>query len=198
MDSGDLDDDPLRQLAVFLTAAREAGAAYPDSMALATTGLDGNPSVRMVMLRGVDDGLVFFTDDESTKAVELTSNPGAAAVLHWLAPVQRQVRISGRVTGTSDDESDRYWEARPPGARWTDLAVRQSEIVADRSVLERAVAEVKARYPDESAVPRPPRWHGFRLTPDVVEFWEERGDRLHDRIRYRREDGGWVVERLAP
>jgi pyridoxamine 5'-phosphate oxidase len=198
MDPGDLDDDPLRQLAAFLTEAHNAGAPSPYAMALATIGLDGQPSVRMVMLRGVDTALVFFSDDESAKGIELASNPGAAAVLHWLAPVQRQVRVTGRATETSSEESDRYWAVRPPGARWSELAVQQSKVVADRSVLERAVADAKARYPDESAVPRPARWRGFRLTPEVVEFWEERGDRLHDRIRYRRRDGGWIVERLAP
>ena len=198
MDAPELDLDPLRLLASWLDAARAAGAPMPEAMALASATPEGQPSVRMVILRGLGDGLTFFTDCESDKATELIANPRAAAVFHWLAPVNRQVRVAGPVSAASAEEADRYWGSRPPGVRYNAVASHQSRVVAGRESLEADVAEVARRYPDESSIPRPERWGGFRITPEVVEFWEEKPDRIHDRIRYRRSGETWEIERLSP
>jgi pyridoxamine 5'-phosphate oxidase len=193
-----LDLDPLRRLASWLDAARAAGAPMPEAMALATATPEGEPSVRMVILRGLGDGVTFFTDGESDKAIELLANPRAAAVFHWLAPVNRQVRVAGPVAPASAEEADRYWGSRPPGVRHNAVASHQSRVVASRESLEAEVAEVARRYPDESSITRPERWGGFRISPDVVEFWEEKPDRIHDRIRYLRSGETWEIERLSP
>jgi pyridoxamine 5'-phosphate oxidase len=198
MDAPEFDPDPLRQLASWLDAARGAGAPMPEAMALSSATRDGQPSVRMVILRGLGEGLTFFTDGESDKAAELTSNPRAAAVFHWLAPINRQVRVAGPVSAASDEEADRYWASRAPGVRYNAVASHQSRVASDRASLEADVSEVARRYPDETAIPRPKRWGGFRITPDVVEFWEEKPDRIHDRIRYRRSGEAWELERLSP
>jgi pyridoxamine 5'-phosphate oxidase len=198
MDAPELDLDPLRRLASWLEAARSAGAPMPEAMALASATPEGQPSVRMVILRGLGDGVTFFTDGESDKATELVTNPFAAAVFHWLAPVNRQVRIAGPVSATTAEEADRYWGSRPPGVRYNAIASHQSRVVASRESLEADVAEVARRYPDESSIPRPKRWGGFRITPEIVEFWEEQPDRIHDRIRYRRSGETWEIERLSP
>lgn len=196
MDAPEL--DPLRLLASWLDAARTAGAPMPEAMALASATPEGQPSVRMVILRGLADGVTFFTDAESDKATALIANPRAAAVFHWLAPVNRQVRVAGTVSAASAAEADRYWGSRPPGVRYNAVASHQSRVVAGRESLEADVAEVARRYPDESSIPRPERWGGFRISPEVVEFWEEKPDRIHDRIRYRRSGETWEIERLSP
>ncbi len=198
METTDLDPHPLRQIAVWLEAALEAGEPLPEKMALATATADGWPSVRMVILRETSPGLVFFTDNESEKAIELRSNPHAAAVLHWLRPTQRQVRVIGPVELVGTDECDRYWATRPPGGRWSAAASQQSLVVASRDVLEAQMADLERLFPDETRLSRPPRWVGFRLRPDLIEFWQESADRLHDRLRYRHSTEGWTVERLSP
>jgi pyridoxamine 5'-phosphate oxidase len=198
MDAFELDLDPLRRLASWLDAARGAGAPMPEAMALASATREGQPSLRMVILRGLGGGLTFFTDGESDKATELIANPRAAAVFHWLLPVNRQVRAAGPVSVASAEEADRYWGSRPPGVRYNALASHQSRVVASHESLEADVVEAARRYPDESSIPRPERWVGFRITPEVVEFWEEKPDRIHDRIRYRRSGETWEIERLSP
>jgi pyridoxamine 5'-phosphate oxidase len=199
MDVNDLDADPLRQLGGWLDAARAAGQPMPEAMTIATATSDGVPSARLVVLRGLRRGLVFFTDGESDKGGELTANPRAAAVLHWLAPVHRQVRVAGPVERVSEDEADQYWSTRAPAARLTAAASRQSRVVASRSVLETQVRDLGQRHPGRAGVTRPLRWGGFRVLPARVEFWQEAPDGLHDRIRYRQvHDGGWVKERLSP
>ncbi len=198
VDTSDLDPDPLRQVAAWLAAARQAGEPMPAAMSLATATHDGDPSVRMVVLRGVDSGLVFFTDDESEKASDLKDNPRAAVVLHWLRPAHRQVRATGPVERVGASEADQYWANRPPGARWADLASHQSRVVPSRAALERRVAAWARHVPDEGGLRRPRRWGGFRITPDRIEFWEEAGDRLHDRLRFDGELEGWRVDRLSP
>lgn len=196
MDVTDLDADPLRQLGAWLDAARAAGQPMPEAMTIATATGDAVPSARLVVLRGLERGLVFFTDGESDKAAELTVNPRAAAVLHWLVPAHRQVRAAGPAERVSEDEADQYWSSRGPAARLAAAASWQSRVIATRSVAERQVRAMAERYPDQ--VPRPGRWTGFRLRPARVEFWQEAPDGLHDRIRYRRADGGWITERLSP
>jgi pyridoxamine 5'-phosphate oxidase len=194
----DLDADPRRQLEIWLEAARHAGQPMPEAMSLATVTPEGRPSVRMVVLRQVDSGLVFFTDDESDKAGDLQKNPYAAAGLHWLQPVHRQVRATGAVARVSAAEADRYWASRPPGARWAALASHQSQVVASRAALEQRAASWARHAPEETSLPRPVRWAGFRIAPETIEFWEERTDRLHDRLRFNLSAPGWTVERLSP
>jgi pyridoxamine 5'-phosphate oxidase len=190
LSENDLDPDPIRQFHAWHTAA-----GRPDAVALATASDDGAPSARMVLLKGVDErGFAFYTNYGSAKAADLAANPRAALLFHWLP--DRQVRVRGPVDRVGDEESDAYWRSRPRGSQLGAWASRQSEVIADRSVLEQRLAEVAARFPSD--VPRPPFWGGFRLAPQVVEFWHHRDDRLHDRLRYRRENGGWVIERLSP
>ena len=198
MDVADVDADPLQQLSRWLDAARDAGQELPEAMTVATATPDAQPSARVVLLRGLDHGLVFFTDYESDKAAELEANPRAAAVFNWLVPAHRQVRATGVVQRVSDDESDRYWLTRPPGSRRSAAASHQSKVIPSRAALEEQVAAIAERYPNDADVPRPPRWGGYRITPERVELWEQQPDRLHDRLRYRRDGNRWTIERLSP
>ena len=186
----DAADDPLRQFRAWLEDERL------DNVALATATAEGAPSVRMVLLKDITErGLTFFTGYESRKGGELAANPRAALLLYWPAR-GRQVRVEGAVERIDPAESDAYWATRPSGSRVSAAASPQSRVVADRAELERRVADVRARYGDEP--PRPATWGGFRLEPVVWEFWQHRDDRLHDRLRYRRDGESWVRERLAP
>jgi pyridoxamine 5'-phosphate oxidase len=198
MDVTDLDADPLRQLATWLDAARAAGQPMPEAMTVASASSDAVPSARLVMLRGLRRGLVFFTDCESDKGAELAANPWAAAVLHWLVPAHRQVRVAGPVERVSQEEADEYWSTRAAAVRLSAAAWHQSRVVASRAVLERQVQDRLRRHPGGADVPRPRRWGGFRVLPARVEFWQESPDGLHDRIRYRQGGDGWILERLSP
>jgi pyridoxamine 5'-phosphate oxidase len=198
VDATDLDADPLRQLATWLDAARAAGQPMPEAMTIASASSDAVPSARLVMLRGLQQGLVFYTDRDSDKGAELAANPRAAAVLHWLVPAHRQVRVTGPVEPVSEDEADQYWRTRAPAVRLSAAAWHQSRVVASRAVLHRQVEDEVRRYPGGADVPRPQRWGGFRVLPSRVEFWQESPDGLHDRIRYRRDGDGWMIERLSP
>lgn len=184
----DLDPDPLAQLRRWLPSTSS------EPMALATATPDGAPSIRIVLLKGADErGLTFFTGYESRKGRELAANPRAALLFHLDG---RQVRVEGRVERVPPDESDAYFASRPPGSRVSAAASPQSRVVAGREALESLVAEVRARHGEDP--PRPDTWGGFRLVPEVWEFWQHREDRLHDRLRYRRDGSTWLVERLAP
>lgn len=186
----DVDPDPIRQ---FLRWHGDAGE--PAEVALATASSEGVPSARMVLLKGVDErGFSFFTNYESAKARDLAANPRAALLFHWQPA--RQVRARGGVARVSAEESDAYWATRPRGSQLGAWASRQSEVIESRAALERRLVAVAEKYPGD--VPRPPFWGGFRLIPQEVEFWHHRDDRLHDRLRYRRTDTGWVIERLSP
>jgi len=198
VDVTDLDAEPLRQLSAWLDAARAAGQSMPEAMTIASATRDAIPSARLVVLRGLRRGLVFFTDCESDKGAELEANPRAAAVLHWLVPAHRQVRVSGPVERVGEDEADEYWSTRAPAARLAAAASRQSRVVASRAVLETLVQDGLRHHPGGAGVPRPPRWGGFRVLPSRVEFWQESPDGLHDRIRYREGRGDWIIERLSP
>ena len=193
-----VDPDPVAQFAAWFEDARVAGIRLPEAMVLATARADGAPSARFVLLNRFDErGFVFFANYESRKGRELAENPRAALVFHW-DPLGRQVRIEGPVERLPAEESDSYFATRPRGARLSALASRQSEVVVSREALEARVAELSAEYPGD-AVPRPPTWGGYRLTPEAIELWQHREDRLHDRLRYRRsDDGAWLIERLAP
>lgn len=188
--------DPAEQFASWMHAALDAGLILPNSMTLATATKDGAPSARIVLLKGFDEGgFVFYTNHASRKGRELAENPRAALVWHW-AELERQVRAAGPVEAVSRQEAEAYWGSRPVGSRLGAWASRQSEVIASRSELDRRLAEAEAELgPDP---PLPPFWGGYRLTPDEVEFWQGRRNRLHDRLRYRRAGGRWVVERLAP
>lgn len=198
VDVTELDADPMRQLSLWLEAARAAGQPMPDAMTIATATSDGIPSARLVVLRGLRRGLVFFTDCESGKGAELAANPRAAAVLHWLVPAHRQVRVAGLAERVSEDEAEEYWRTRAPAVRLAAAASRQSRVVASRTVLESQVREVLERHPGGTGAPRPRRWGGFRVLPSRVEFWQESPDGLHDRIRYRLGGSDWITERLSP
>jgi pyridoxamine 5'-phosphate oxidase len=199
MDEASVDPEPMTQLSRWFEAARGAGETMPEAMAVATATTDGFPSVRMVLLRGLDHhGLVFYTDRESEKGRELAAKPFAAALFHWFLPVHRQVRVSGAVEVVDDAESDAYWRSRPPGSRRSAVASHQSEVIEGKVELERRVVQLAEAFPGDAAPPRPPRWGGFRIRPNVVELWEEGADRLHDRLRYRPQSEGWALERLSP
>jgi pyridoxamine 5'-phosphate oxidase len=198
VDVTDLDADPLRQLSLWLDEARAAGQPMAEAMTIATATSEGVPSARLVVLRSLRGGLVFFTDCDSDKGAELTANPQAAAVLHWLVPVHRQVRAAGPTQRVSNDEADEYWSSRTPAARFSAAASRQSRVLASRNALEEQVRDIARRHPGGTGLPRPPRWCGFRVVPSRVEFWQESPDGLHDRIRYRSRGTGWTAERLSP
>jgi pyridoxamine 5'-phosphate oxidase len=194
----DVDPDPFVQLARWYDAARAAAGERADAMVVATATPDGAPSARMVLLRGLDDrGLCFYSNTESRKGRELAANPRAALVLHW-PEVGRQVRVTGAVTRLDDDEAVAYWRNRPRASQLSAWASRQSEPIGNRDELEAEVELITARFDDDD-VPLPPFWGGYRVMPDEIELWEHREDRLHDRLRYRRDAaGGWQIERLAP
>jgi pyridoxamine 5'-phosphate oxidase len=203
-DRGSLDEatvyrDPIRQFAAWYDAAVAAGIPEPEAMTLATATPDGRPSARVVLLRSFDArGFCFFTNYDSRKGRELAANPHAAVAFHW-AVLERQVRIEGRVEQTTAAESDAYFHSRPSASRIGAWSSPQSRVIASRAELEALVARYAAEHPDESAIPRPPHWGGFRLVPERIEFWQGRPSRLHDRLRFERQAGGsWQLDRLAP
>jgi len=199
LDEATVDRDPVRQFSTWYDDAVAAGVPEPEAMTLATCTPDGRPSARIVLLRGFDaHGFCFFTNYDGHKGRELSANPQAALVFHW-ADLERQVRIEGRVEKTSAAESDAYFKSRPATSRIGAWSSPQSEVIANRTVLENLFQEFQAAHPDDTAIPRPPNWGGYRVIPDRIEFWQGRRSRLHDRIRFRREgDGPWIIERLAP
>lgn len=186
------DPDPLRQFETWFADAAE-GLRVPEAVALATATRDGAPSARMVLLKDYGErGFVFYSNYESRKGRELEENPRAALLFYW-DPPRRQVRIEGDVERLGPEESAAYFLTRPLGARLSAWASHQSEVVESRRALEDAVEELRGRN-----LAAPPHWGGYLLRPSVYEFWQHREDRLHDRLRYRREGDAWVLERLAP
>jgi pyridoxamine 5'-phosphate oxidase len=194
----DVDPDPVVQFGRWFDDAKAADLVEPSAMTLATATAEGVPSARMVLLRGLDRrGFVFYTNYESRKAAELAANPRAALVFWW-GELQRQIRVEGPVERTSQQESAAYFRTRPLGSRLSAWASPQSRVIPGRAVLDERVAELAAGHPDGD-IPLPPFWGGYRLVPAVVELWQGRPNRLHDRLRYTRSaDGGWRIERLAP
>jgi len=194
----DLDPNPIRQFANWFTAAIEAGIHDVNAMTLATAGRDARPSVRIVLLKSFDqDGFVFFTNYESTKGKQLEANPYAALGFYWIE-LDRQIRISGKMQKTSREESQAYFRSRPVGSQLGAWASRQSEIIDGRRVLDARMAEMSERFRNKR-IPLPSHWGGYRLKPEIMEFWQGRPNRLHDRFRYTRlADGSWQIDRLAP
>jgi pyridoxamine 5'-phosphate oxidase len=189
--------DPLTLFRRWYAEAERAGVPQPDAMTLATAGSRGVPSARMVLFKGIAAGsILFYSNYESLKGRDLAANRQAALVFYWSA-TRHQVRLSGIVRRVSRPESRAYFHSRPRGAQLSALASRQSRVVSSRTVLEKAVVELDRRHPGE--VPLPDDWGGYALRPRWIEFWENRSDRLHDRLRYvRLREGGWRTERLSP
>jgi pyridoxamine 5'-phosphate oxidase len=200
LDEAGLPADPYELFGRWHADVIEAGLPEPYAMAAATAGPDGRPRARNVLLRGVDRrGFVWFTSYASLKAAHLEANPAASLLFSWFA-IGRQVIVTGSVARVADDESDLYWASRPVGSQLAAWASDQSQVIPDRAWLADRYDELEARYGD-GPVPRPPHWGGYRLDPDEFEFWHGRTNRMHDRLRYRRDgdgDGGWRIERLGP
>jgi len=197
LDEETADADPFRQFDTWLEAAR-AGELEPTAMSISTVDVEGRPSARMVLLKGLDArGFVFFTNYESRKAHDLKRNPRAAILFYW-STLNRQVRVDGVVERVDPAESDAYFASRPPESRLAALASPQSQIIENRAALDARFAEALTRFPDAN-MSRPPFWGGYRLLPHALEFWQGRPSRLHDRLRYdRQSDGSWLRVRLAP
>jgi pyridoxamine 5'-phosphate oxidase len=197
IDPTTLDPDPIRQLSAWLDDAASTGVALPESFALATADDTGAPSVRFVLLRGLDaEGLRYYTYRGSRKGRDVAINPWAAAAFWW-PPLSRQVRVSGSVRLLPEEESLAYWRGRPRGSQLSASISAQGQEVGSRAELEARVADAAARFPGD--VPLPPMWGGYLIVPRIFEFWESREDRLHDRVEYRRgADGSWIRRRLQP
>jgi pyridoxamine 5'-phosphate oxidase len=197
LDEADLDPDPFRQFGVWFQEAVDAKVvAEPNAMVLSTVSPEGQPHGRFVLLKGFDaEGFVFFTNYLSDKACDLEANPLCALTCGWIE-LERQVRIEGTVVKTSRAAVEAYFQTRPRGSRLGAWASQQSEVIASRAVLEVRLAEIDARFPGD--VPPPPEWGGYCLVPERIEFWQGRTNRLHDRLRYRREGTAWIIERVAP
>lgn len=197
----DLADDPMTQFDAWFCAAVQAGVGEPNAMVLATATPAGVPSARVVLLKAYDEGgFVFYTNYDSRKAAELAGNPRAALLFPW-HDLERQVRVEGVVGRTSAAESELYFSSRPRGSQLGAWASPQSAVLSSRAELAERLAEVTDRFgvdEDADPVPLPDFWGGYRLRPDVVEFWQGRSDRLHDRLRYRHRPSGWRRDRLAP
>lgn len=190
--------DPIALLRQWLSDAVASGLYEPNAMVLATADADGMPSARMVLLKGIDAaGLTFFTNYDSRKAADLTTRPAAALLLPW-HPLQRQVRVEGRCVRLPRAQSEAYFSLRPRGSQLGAWASPQSQEVPDRVFLDDRYEQMSARFADTAAVPCPPHWGGYRVEPGEIEFWQGRLNRMHDRLRYVRKDGGWWRVRIAP
>jgi pyridoxamine 5'-phosphate oxidase len=198
LSEGSVAANPFEQFAAWFRDAVEAGEMLPEAMTVATSTRSGEPSARMVLLRGVDErGFGFFTNYDSRKGRDLAENPRAALVIYW-PKLGRQVRVAGAVTRQAAEESAAYFHGRPLASQLSAWASPQSAVIPNRGVLEDAVAAIAKKY-EHAPVPLPRNWGGYRLIPHTIEFWLHRDNRLHDRLRYTRQaNRGWRIERLAP
>ena len=193
----DLDPDPIKEFGIWFTAAVEVGISEMNAMALATVAENGQPTTRMVLLKGYDhDGFVFYTNYLSEKGLHLEKNPRAGLVIHW-KELERQIRIDGIAEKVSREESARYFHSRPLGSQLGAWVSHQSEVIDARRILEARLSELEERFAGQE-IPCPPYWGGYRVKPDRIEFWQGRPNRLHDRFRYTRQGKSWRIERLAP
>ncbi len=192
------DPNPFKQFAHWFTDAEQAELPLHNAMTLATASRAGRPSARMVLLKEVDTrGFIFYTNYKGRKAQELKENPYASLVFYW-QPLSRQVRVEGVVEMVASGESDRYFASRPRGHQLEAHASAQSQVIKDRVFLEEQFVAFTQTFADQE-IPRPAHWGGYRLIPDTLEFWQQGEYRLHDRLRYRRDDNNqWAIERLAP
>jgi len=197
LDDATVDSDPIELFSNWFEAADKSGLFLPESVALATAGSDGKPSVRMVLLKSYDEnGFVFFTNYDSRKSVELSENPQAALLFHW-GVLQRQVRIEGVVEKVSEADSDVYFASRGRGSQIGAWSSKQSEPLSTRLELQTSFREMEKRF-DGQEIKRPPHWGGFRLRPEQIEFWQGKANRLHDRIIFSRSEDSWAAERYYP
>ncbi|MBO0841395.1 MAG: pyridoxamine 5'-phosphate oxidase [Sciscionella sp.] len=198
LDESDLQASWTEQLRYWLDQARDAGLAEPNAMVLATADPYGRPSSRTVLCKGIDErGIVFFTNYTSAKSHDLEAMRYASATFPWFA-MQRQAHVRGTVEKVSPAETEAYWAGRPRGSQLGAWASPQSTVVSGRGTLDNALAKIERQFADAETVPVPPHWGGWRIRPEVVEFWQGRRDRMHDRLRYRAARDGWRIERLAP
>ena len=197
LNRADVHSDPVVQFNAWFEETLAAGLHEPNAMIVATATANGRPSARTVLLKGYDErGFVFYTNYEGRKACELEANPACALLFYW-GELERQVRIEGRASRISNEESDAYFASRPRGSRLGAWASEQSRPVEDRTVLEERVRDLEAEYKSREIL-RPPFWGGYRVEPDVIEFWQGRENRLHDRLVYSRVGDGWRIDRLQP
>ena len=199
LDVKDVDENPIAQFGKWLKEALDAQVPEPNAMTLATCTPEGKPAARIVLLKGYDEaGFVFFTNYESRKGKELLHNPNAALVFSWLE-LQRQVRIEGKVQKVAPEQSTAYFQSRPKGSQIGAWASPQSRVIGEREMLEEKVQKLEEKYANEDELPRPEHWGGYVVQPRLIEFWQGRPSRLHDRIQYTLQSSGeWLIERLAP
>ncbi|WP_019986958.1 pyridoxamine 5'-phosphate oxidase [Rudanella lutea] len=197
LDRSDVLADPFAQFRQWFEAALGAGIPEPNAMHLATVGENGRPSGRIVLIKEVDSrGFVFYTNYESDKGHDLAANP-VASLTFFYPELERQIRVEGVVEKVTPEESDIYFGSRPRGSQIGAWVSRQSTIIQNRDELTNRQNELETQF-EGKPVPRPPHWGGYRVVPDLIEFWQGRPSRLHDRIRYRLVDGAWVIERVSP
>jgi pyridoxamine 5'-phosphate oxidase len=195
--ASDLMENPVEQFQLWFAQAVAADILEPNAMTLATVTATGRPSARIVLLKAVDDrGFVFYTNYHSQKGVELKQTPHAALVFLW-ADLERQVRIEGKVELVAEAEATSYFHSRPVSSQLGAWASDQSQVIADRSILEQQLAQLALAYQNQK-IPKPPHWGGIRVIPEEIEFWQGRPSRLHDRLRYQLVAGKWQIDRLAP
>lgn len=199
LSEAEADPDPIAQFADWFETAIKAQVPDPNGMTLATVGLTGKPASRVVLLKGYDrQGFVFYTNYHSRKSQELAAHPWAALTFWWVA-LERQVRIEGRAEKISAAESDAYFHSRPRDSQLGAWASPQSEVISDRQILVQNLLDLEKKYAEQSLIPRPAHWGGWRIVPEAIEFWQGRSSRLHDRLLYQlQSDRTWLRSRLSP
>jgi len=198
LDESAVSKSPFDQFELWMEEAVAAKVHEANAMHLATVDMDGKPSGRVVLLRGLDArGFVFFTNYESKKGRQLAENPFVALTFFW-PELERQLRVEGKIEKITGEESDAYFYSRPRGSRLGAWASPQSSVIQSREEIDRLTAVLEAKYPSDSPIPRPEYWGGYRVIPELIEFWQGRASRLHDRLQYKQQSKGWMIERLAP